>query len=71
MDSLQGILVDHACIVDPYILNREAEMLQWKLLLVDGAHWNGMKNMKNLTDQAKMGILGEYLDQLIHIYILI
>ena len=28
MDSLQGILVDHACLVDPYILNHEAEMLQ-------------------------------------------
>ena len=46
MDSLQGILVDHACLVDPYILNREAEMIQWKLLLVDGAHWNGMKKLR-------------------------
>ena len=43
MESLQGILIDHACLVDPYILNREADMLEWKLLLVDGAHWNGMK----------------------------
>ena len=40
MESLQGILIDHACLVDPYILNREADMLEWKLLLVDGAHWN-------------------------------
>ena len=31
MEKLEGILVDH------YILNRESEMLQWKLLLVDGA----------------------------------
>ena len=38
MDNLEGILVDHACLVDPYILNREAEMLEFKLLLVDGAH---------------------------------
>ena len=41
INNLKGILVDHACLVDPYILNREAEMIQWKLLLVDGAHWNG------------------------------
>ena len=33
MDKLQGILVDHACLVDPYILNRKSEMLEWKLLL--------------------------------------
>ena len=43
MDKLEGILVDLACLVDPYVLNREAEMIQWKLLLVDGAQWNGMK----------------------------
>ena len=35
MDKLKGILVDLACLVDPYILNREAEMLQWKLLFVE------------------------------------
>ena len=53
MDSLQGKLVDHACLVDPYILNREADMIQWKLLLVDGAHYNGMKKRESLTDQEK------------------
>ena len=37
MDSLQGILIDHACFVDPYILNKEADTLEWKLLIVDGA----------------------------------
>ena len=43
VEKLEGILVDLACLVDPYVLNREAEMIQWKLLLVDGAQWNGMK----------------------------
>ena len=46
MDALEGILVDHACLLDAYILNREAEILEWKLLLVDGAHWRGMKKLK-------------------------
>ena len=58
MDSLQGILVDHACLVDPYILNREAEMLQWKLLLVDGAHWNGMKKLRKPDRSGKNGHIG-------------
>ena len=52
MDSLQGILVD------PYILNREAEMLQWKLFLVDRAHWNGMKKLKKADRSGKNGHLG-------------
>ena len=58
MSALQGILVDHACLVDPYILNREAEMLQWKLLLVDGAHWNGMKKLKKPDRAGKNGHIG-------------
>ena len=58
MDKLEGILVDHACLVDPYILNREAEMLEFKLLLVDGAHWNGMKKLKKHDRSGKNGHLG-------------
>ena len=52
MDSLDGILVD------PYILNREAEMIKWKLLLVDGAHWHGMKKLKKPERSGKNGHLG-------------
>ena len=40
---LEGILIDHACLTDRYILNREADMLEWKRLLVDGAHWRSQK----------------------------
>ena len=58
MDSLDGILGDHACLVDPYILNREAEMIKWKLLLVDGAHWHGMKKLKKTERSGKNGHLG-------------
>ena len=58
MESLQEILIDHACLVDPYILNREADMLEWKLLLVDGAHWNGMKKLKKPDRSGKNGHIG-------------
>ena len=58
MDNLKGILVDHACLVDPYILNREADMIEWKLLLVDGAHWNGMKKLKKPDKSGKNSHLG-------------
>ena len=41
MDSLEGIIVDFACNFEPYVLNREAGMLEKVLVLVDGAHWTG------------------------------
>ena len=28
IDVLEGILVDHTCLLDSYILNREAELLE-------------------------------------------
>ena len=58
MEKLEGIFVDHACLVDLYVLNREAEMIQWKLLLVDGAHWNGMKKLQKPYISGKNGHLG-------------
>ena len=52
-----GILVDHnhARLVDPIILNREAEMLQWRLFLVDGTHWRRMKKLKKPDRAGKNG----------------
>ena len=50
--------MDHACLVDPYILNREADMIQWKLLLVDGAHWHGMKKLRKPDRSGKNGHIG-------------
>ena len=35
-NALKGILIDHACILDSYIMNREATLLEDKILLVDG-----------------------------------
>ena len=58
MESLQGVLIDHACLVDPYILNREADQMEWKLLLVDGAHWIEMKKLRKPDRSGKNGQIG-------------
>ena len=57
-EQLKGILIDHACLVDRYILNREASMLEWKRLLVDGAHWRSQKKFKGHNNKGKGGHLG-------------
>ena len=56
-DSLEGILVDHACLFEPYMMNREASFLEYKKVLVDGSHWQGMKKMKK-CDSTRSGHLG-------------
>ena len=58
MESLEGTLVDHACIFEPYCLNREAKMLDKVLVLVDGAHWVGQKQLKKFDKAGKGGHLG-------------
>ena len=58
MGRLEGILVDHACIFEPYTMNREAGMLEKVLVLVDGAHWSGQKKLKKFDKQGKGGHLG-------------
>ena len=55
MESLEGILFDHACIFEPYCLNREAKMLDKVLVLVDGAHWVGQKQLKKFDKAGKGG----------------
>jgi hypothetical protein len=58
LDQVEGILMDHACIMDSYILNREASILEWKRLLVDGAHWRSMKKFKSQNTKGKGGHIG-------------
>ena len=57
-DALQGILVDHACIFEPYMMNREAKFLEKMNVLVDGSHWQGMKKLKKSDRTGKGGHLG-------------
>ena len=39
LHSLQGVIFDHACGLDQYILNREPSEFEFLCCLVDGAHW--------------------------------
>ena len=53
MHSLKGILLDHACLFDNYAMNREAQMLKYKKVLVDGLHWNAQKKNKKSKSNSK------------------
>ena len=58
VDALQGILVDHACHFEPYMMNTEAKFLEEKNVLVDGSHWNSQKQLKKPDKSGKGGHLG-------------
>ena len=58
LEALDGILVDHACIFEPYVLNRESKLLENIMVLVDGSHWVGQKKLKKPDKQGKGGHLG-------------
>ena len=58
LEQMVGVLMDHACKFDAYMLNREAEPLEYLLTLVDGSHWNAQKKMKHPNSKGKGGHLG-------------
>ena len=58
LSALKGILVDHACIFEPYVMNREASILTNTLVMVDGAHWSGQKKLKKFDKRGKGGHSG-------------
>ena len=58
LEKMDGVLMDHACKFDAYMLNREAEPLEYLLTLVDGSHWNAQKKMKYPNSKGKGGHLG-------------
>ena len=39
LNALQGVIFDHACGLDQYLLNREPREFEYLRCLVDGAHW--------------------------------
>ena len=57
-DHLDGIVIDHACLVDRYVMNREAPMLEWKRLLVNGSHWMSQKKFRAHNIKGKGGHIG-------------
>lgn len=56
--NLKGMLLDHACLLDTYAMNRDAKMLENKKVLVDGLHWNAQKKNKKSNSKGKGGHLG-------------
>ena len=56
-EKMEGVLMDHACKFDSYMLNREAKQLEHLLTLVDGSHWNSQKKLKH-PNSKKGGHLG-------------
>ena len=56
-EKMVGVLIDHACRFDAYMLNREAKHLEYLLALVDGSHWNSQKKMTGPSSKSK-GHLG-------------
>ena len=57
MFKLKGVLMDHACLFDTFVMNRDARMLQHKKVLVDGLHWNAQKKNKKNEGRGKGGHL--------------
>ena len=57
LHSLEGILLDHACLLDTYTMNRDAKILQYKKVLVDGCHWSSHKQNKKSNSKGKGGHL--------------
>ena len=58
MNILEGVIFDHACGLDAYILNREPREFQYLRCLVDGSHWQGQKKLKKPNSSGRGGHLG-------------
>jgi hypothetical protein len=54
LESMDGVLMDHAWKFDQYMLNREAKDLEYLLTLVDGSHWS---SQTKLIPRVKGGTL--------------
>ena len=56
--SLEGIIFDHACGLDAFILNREPREFEYLRCLVDGSHWQGHKKLKKPDKSGNGGHIG-------------
>ena len=56
--KLKGVIFDHSCGLDQYILNREPREFKFLRCLVDGAHWNGQKKLRKPDRGGHGGHLG-------------
>ena len=58
VEALDEILVDYACIFEPYVNNRQSKLLENIMGLVDGSHLVGQQMLKKQEKQGKGGHLG-------------
>ena len=49
LKNLEGVIYDHACGLQKYALNREAQKFEFTRFLVDGSHVNAHKKLKKST----------------------
>ena len=62
VDALDGILVDHAWLFEPYMMNREAQFLEKKLGLLDRVgHAQVRIRRRKVTYVGKADIFGMFL----------
>ena len=52
LKQLDGIIFDFACGFHAYALNREPKLVEYMRCLVDGAHWQGQKKMRQGEQRA-------------------
>ena len=56
--KLKGVIFDHSCGLDTYILNREPREFEYLRCLVDGSHWNGQKKLRKPDNSGHGGHMG-------------
>ena len=57
-DRLKGVIFDHSCGLDQYLLNREPREFEYLRCLVDGSHWSGHKRLRKPDRSGKGGHVG-------------
>ena len=58
LHTLEGMVLDRACLFDTYTMNRDARILENKKVLVDGLHWNSQRKNKKSKSNGKGGHIG-------------
>ena len=58
LHQLKGVIFDHSCGLDQYLLNREPREFEYLRCLVDGSHWSGQKRLRKPDRSGKGGHLG-------------
>jgi hypothetical protein len=58
LHQLKGVIFDHSCDLDQYLLNHEPREFEYLRSIVDGSHWSGHKRLRKPDISGKGGHLG-------------